>query len=139
MKRGLWCWFAVGLLLCGCARSEVSISGTVTLDGEKLAQGYILFIPFEGTPGPDGGGVIKDGKYQVVEAGLTEGKYRVSIAGHKQSGKVELDPLGNKPVKKTVQIVPEKYRGENSELIREITRGDKDGLDFTLRTYGTGP
>src|SRR5262245_45567977 len=90
MKRAAWCWFAGGLLLCGCAGSEVSSSGTVTLDGKPLADGDIRFIPIEGTSGPDAGAEIKDGKYNAFQTGLAGGKYRVSIAGHKESGYTEI-------------------------------------------------
>src|SRR5215510_3955324 len=66
MKHPTWCWFAAGLLLSGCASSDVSISGTVKLDGKPLADGDIQFIPTPGTSGPDAGAVITDGKYKVV-------------------------------------------------------------------------
>src|SRR5262245_47077699 len=139
MKTQAWCCYAAGLLLlCGCAGSEPSISGTVKLDGKPLAEGYIQFIPIEGTSGPDAGAPIKDGKYKVVEKGLAGGKYRVSIRGHKQSGNLVPDPFAGPPVKETVQIVPEKYHGEKSKLVREITRGTNT-LDFDeLVTSGAG-
>jgi len=79
--------------------------------------------------------VIKDGKYKVVQKGLAGGKYRVSIRGYKQSGKLVPDPLIGPPVKETVQIVPREYHGEDSKLVREITRGTNT-LDFDLVTSG---
>jgi hypothetical protein len=114
------------------------ISGTVKLDGQRLAEGDIQFIPIEGTSGPDAGAVIKDGKYKVAQKGLAGGKYRVSISGYKQSGKLVQDPLIGPPVKEIVQIVPKEYHGENSKLVREITRGTNT-LDFDdLVTSGAG-
>jgi hypothetical protein len=139
MKTRAWCGYAAGLLLlCGCAGCAPSISGTVKLNGEPLADGDIQFIPIEGTPGPDAGAVIKDGKYKVVQKGLAGGKYRVSIRGYKQSGKLVPDPLSGPPVKETVQIVPREYHGEKSKLVREITRGTNPPLDFDLETPGAG-
>src|SRR5262249_8121046 len=137
MKTQAWCCYAAGLLLlCGCAGSEPSISGTVKLDGERLANGDIQFIPIECTSGPDAGAEIKDGEYEVVQKGLAGGKYRVSIRGYKQSGILMQDPLIGPPVKMIVQIVPEKYHGENSTLVREIPRGP-NRLDFVdLETPG---
>jgi hypothetical protein len=138
MKTRAWCCYVAGLLLlCGCAGSEPSISGTVKLGGKPLAEGDIQFIPIEGTSGPDAGAEIRDGKYKVVQKGLAGGKYRVSIRGYKQSGKWVQDPLIGPPVKEIVQIVPEKYHGEKSTLVREITRG-ANPLDFELETRGAG-
>src|SRR5262245_10002994 len=124
MKTHAWCCYAAGLLLlCGCAGSEPSVSGTVKLDGKPLPEGEIRFIPIEGTSGPDAGAAIKDVKYKVVQKGMVAGKYQVSISCSKESGKLVQDPLGGgPPVKEVVQIVPEKYHGEKSTLVREITR-----------------
>jgi hypothetical protein len=111
------------------------ISGTVNLNGKPVAEGDIRFVPVEGTKGTDAGAVIQDGKYKVRLTGLAGGKYRVSIRGYKQSGRLEPDPLGGPPVKGAVQIVPKEYHGEESTLVREITRG-ANRLDFDLVTSG---
>lgn len=138
MKTQAWCCSVAGLLLlCGCAGSEPSISGTVNLDGKPVAEGNIRFIPIEGTKAADAGAVIQEGKYKVVLKDLAGGKYRVSIRGYKQSGRAEPDPLGGPPVKGTVQIVPKEYHGEDSKLVKEITRG-ANRLDFDLVTSGAG-
>jgi len=135
MKLPTWCWLSAGLLLCGCAGSEPSISGTVKLDGKPLPNGYIQFIPIEATAGPDAGAAIKDGNYKVVRAGLAGGNYRVSIKGYNESGRTERDPFGGKdPVKSFVQIVPKKYN-ENSEEIQKINPG-VNTLNFALTTSG---
>ena len=130
--KALFCFIA-GLLLCGCTSSETSIWGTVNLDGKPVAEGDIRFIPLEGTPGADAGAVIQDGKYKVVAHSLAVGKYRVSIRGYKQSGRLEPDPLGGPPIKGTVQILAKEYHGEESKLVKEITRG-VNRLDFDLAT-----
>jgi hypothetical protein len=138
MKARAWrCAVAGLLLLYGCGGSEPLISGTVNLNGKPVAEGDIRFVPVEGTKGADAGGVIQDGKYKVRLNGVAGGKYRVSIRGYKQSGRLEPDPLGGPPVKGTVQIVPREYHGEESTLVREITRG-ANRLDFDLVTSGAG-
>ena len=137
MKAQAWCCSIAGLLLlCGCAGSDPSISGTVSLDGVPVAEGDIRFVPVEGTNGPDAGAVIRDGKYKVVE-GLAEGKYQVSIRGYQQSGRWEPDPLGGPPIKAIVQIVPKEYHGADSKVVKEIARG-VNRLDFYLVTSGSG-
>jgi hypothetical protein len=134
MKALAWCCSLVGLLLvCGCADSESSISGNVIVDGKPVAEGDIRFIPMAGTIGADAGAVIRDGRYKLVAKGLAAGKYRVSIRGYKQSGRMEPDPLGGPPIKGTVQIVPKEYQGEESKVVKEIIRGD-NRFDFDLMT-----
>lgn len=132
------CCLAGLLLLSGCAGAETSIIGTVNLDGKPVPEGDIRFIPMEGTAGVDAGAVIRDGKYKVVAKDLATGKYRVSIRGYKQSGKVEPDPLGGSPIKGTVQIVPPQYQGEDSKLVKEIT-GGLNRFDFDLVDSEVGP
>jgi hypothetical protein len=138
MKTQAWCCYSAGLLLlCGCAGSEPSISGTVKLDSEPLAEGAVRFIPIEGTSGPDAGAEIKDGKYRVVQPGLAPGRYRVEFSSHKPTGKRVRDPLGGGLAQETVQLVPQQYRGENSTLRRDITQG-ANTKDFELVTTGAG-
>jgi len=133
MKPLAFVCFCVALFLCGCTDSEPSIWGTVNVDGKPLADGDIRFIPLEGTQGADAGAVIQDGRYKVVAHGLAEGKYRVSIRGYKQSGRLEPDPLGGSPIKGTVQILAKEYQGQQSKLVKEINRG-VNHHDFDLVT-----
>lgn len=138
MKTQTWCCSLAGLLLlCGCASDESSILGTVNLDGKPVAEGDIRFIPIEANRGSDAGAVIRDGKYKVVVKELATGKYRVSIRGYKHGGRMEPDPLGGPPMKGTEQIVPKRYQGENSELVKEITLG-VNRLNFDLVTSEAG-
>ena len=138
MKTQAWCCsLAALLLLSGCPGAESSISGTVNLDGKPMPEGDIRFIPLAGTEGADAGAVIRDGKYKTVVRNLATGKYRVSIRGYKQSGRMEPDPLGGPPIKGTAQIVPKQYQGQDSKLVKEITLGI-NRLDFDLVTSGAG-
>ena len=139
MRTQAWCCSLAGLLLLsGCAGAESSISGTVNLDGKPVAEGDIRFIPMEGTAGADAGAVIRVGKYKAIVKDLATGKYRVSIRGYKQSGRMEPDPLGGPPIKGTVQIVPKQYQGDDSRLVKDITAG-VNRHDFDLVTSGAGP
>jgi hypothetical protein len=94
-------WLAAGslllsglpLLFLGCSQSESSISGTVRLDGQPLPEGWIRFIPHEGTSGPDGGAPIRQGKYSIPK-GLVVGRYKIEIQGMRMiPGKKSRDPL----------------------------------------------
>jgi hypothetical protein len=67
------------VLLVGCGPgSTASVSGTVTLNGQPLARGFVSFTPEDGQGGTAGGDV-EAGRYRV--AGLKPGKYRVQVVG----------------------------------------------------------
>ena len=53
------------LLSSGCGGSGISVSGTVTLDGTPIADGYVSFTPESGTKGPAVAGRIKSGSYMI--------------------------------------------------------------------------
>ena len=78
------CWFfilgclAVSALGCGNSSGRYPVSGDVTLKGQPLASGAIIF---EGADGSRGGATIEDGKYSVpTEQGLLPGTYTVRLS-----------------------------------------------------------
>jgi hypothetical protein len=62
--------------LPGCGPSAATVSGEVTYEGQPVGDGYITFTPADGK-GPDGGGQIAEGRYQV--AGLPPGPKVVKV------------------------------------------------------------
>ena len=59
---------------------RVSVSGTVTRDGELLEVGSIRFIPVVGSTGPTAGGGIDNGDYKITRGdGLVIGLHTVLI------------------------------------------------------------
>jgi hypothetical protein len=78
----LWlCLAAVGSL--GCSQEgpqRAPVSGRVTIGGQPLAAGRILFIPAAPTSGPAASARITDGTYRLSEAeGPVVGTQRVEI------------------------------------------------------------
>src|SRR5207249_460541 len=77
-------------VLWGCDRSAdpslVPVSGTVTADGQPLANATVTFIPKDGTPGFGGTGKTDgSGKYTLAGSrdnapGIPPGEYRVAIS-----------------------------------------------------------
>jgi hypothetical protein len=65
-------------LVLGCGGGETSITGTVTVDGHPLQDGYITFFPTQGGKNTCGAQVI-DGKYQIEQ--IPPGPRRVVISG----------------------------------------------------------
>jgi hypothetical protein len=112
------------MALVGCSPKTHSVSGTVTLDGSSLPDGYVAFVP-EGS-GEGGGGEIKNGSYS---AKLAPGKYKVEITASKM---MPLPPgqTGMDGAKEEVrQYIPDKYN------VRTELRADVSGsqsLDFQL-------
>jgi hypothetical protein len=132
MKNRTVCCLAAGLLiLSGCAKHEPSVAGTVLLDGVPLPSGRIRFVPVEGTPGPDAGAVIDEGKYSITK-GLTTGKYRVEIHGTQESTlRKERDPLT--PIwliPAEVESIPSEYNVK-SQLVQTVEAGSNTA-DFVL-------
>ena len=119
---------ALGLLTvlvagCGGPRSQ-PVNGTITLDGQPLAEGDITFRPqpvLAGSPGFNT--PVKDGKYHLQ---VPPGANRVEITGTKLvPGK--LDPFGN-PMR--VSVIPRRYSGETT-LEAKVSEGSNT-FDFRL-------
>ena len=95
-------------------------------------SGWIRFVPAEGTPGSDAGGVIEEGKYSVGK-GLAVGKYRVEIHGLKESTlRKERDPITPiQLIPAAIEAVPAAYNVK-SQLIRAVEAGGSMGGPNTL-------
>ncbi len=112
---GLTCTTAVLLAGCGGEPSTAEVSGTVTFDGQPLAEGQISFVPVAGG-GKGGGGAITGGSYRVK---TQPGKNKVQITASKM---MPLPPgeVGMDGAKEEVrQYIPEKYNAK-SELTAEV-------------------
>jgi hypothetical protein len=134
-------WFALILVSCsGCWQSgdkydRLPISGTVTLDGQPLAAGYLIFEPMNGQP-TQSGGMIGQGKFDVPrKSGPIAGKYSVAIFSGAEA------PVGNfapgtpeaeSAVKKvTGERVPPRYN-INTTLTVDVKQGDPNVFAFEL-------
>ena len=77
-------------LVCGCNKTVdptlVPVSGTVTVQGQPLANATVTFIPKDGTPGFGGvGKTDAAGKFTLLGSrdnvpGIPPGEYRVAIS-----------------------------------------------------------
>jgi hypothetical protein len=77
------CFLSAAILTAGCTDSyggRQAVSGKVTLEGQPLDDGQILFGPLDSQVGTSGGAGIKNGRYEIPrEHGLKPGKYLVRI------------------------------------------------------------
>jgi hypothetical protein len=132
----------VCLALAGCSGStdpvdtlpRKAVTGTVTLDGQPLAQGKIEFNPIAGGSGPAVSAVadIADGKYSIDKTqGPVPGKYKVSISSRPS---IKFGP-GQEPgplPKMDPEKVPSKYNAQTT-LTQEITAEEVNTANFDLK------
>jgi hypothetical protein len=137
--------FGAAGLAAGCSGAtdnlpREAVAGTVTLDGQSLADGTIAFTPAgtsdeEGMSG--GGGEIKNGKFAIArDVGLLPGNYNVAIFASEKTGeRTKPAQVGaGKPTELAKQLIPAKYNSK-SELKAEIKKGGgNEQLVFTLQS-----
>ncbi len=119
----------VALAAIGCGKSGPAsshVTGTVTLDGEAVKEGEVLFVP------ADGGGTpfacpIVDGKF---EGDVSPGAKRVEITATADTGETAPDGL---PEYKS--IIPAQYNTETT-LTADIADGSNEPLAFDLKSDG---
>lgn len=113
-------------MFAGCSNEPrlYPVSGSVSLDGQPVADGDIMFVSTDGVRGPDPG-KIKDGNYALK---TTEGKKRVEISASKiRPGGARGG--GGEPVPE--EYIPTRYNME-SKLNADVQPNNKNRFDFTL-------
>lgn len=117
----------------------MAVEGRVTLDGQPLPAGSIVFVPLRGTAGPKAGGTIANGKYKLTEeVGPMIGSLRVEIRAEdpQRTGPAVDDPqffaeaVGSET---TVNAVPAVYN-DDSTLVVDTTAGVPNTFDFDLQS-----
>jgi len=118
----------------GCVPPDgrLSLSGTVTIDGQPLSEGNIKFIPLSGTSGPPSGTAVSAGRFAIDSAaGTFPGNFRVEITANRKTGRTIQRPPLNMPVDEYEQYLPAKYN-TNSELQVDVVAGQVNEFDFPL-------
>ena len=119
-------------LAAGCGDTgRLPIKGIVKVDGTRLKDGYIVFLPVAGTPGPTAGSKIVDGSYEVDSSkGVFDGEFRVEIKGWRDSNRTSEDSVTGQRFAEPEQFLPAKYNSD-SKLTRAIKSGS-ESCDFDL-------
>lgn len=134
MIRKMWCLCLVVVCpaICACTPSSphqettYPVSGTVTLDGQPLAEGQVHFVNREEAtvdrvP-------IQNGKF---EGQAKAGKRRVEITAYRE-GPPEPSMPGMDPEPTQVNYIPARYNAD-SELTAEVTKdASKNQFTFEL-------
>lgn len=135
-------------ILSGCGSAvkdpyqRVGYSGTVTLDGEPMENGFLYLEPLEQQP-TQSYAVIQDGQFDVIPAaGAVPGKYRVSIVRDDSSelpegidqqtpeGSAAADALSRSARKKALHP----SYNINSKLVAELENEASNQFDFELKS-----
>lgn len=119
------------LVIAGCGgggADDYPVQGSVTLDGQPVAEGQIYFFAAnrEGTPQICN---IVDGKF---EGRVTEGQKRVEITATRESSTPAPDGLPN-----YVSYIPAAYNTESTLTAEVKADGDND-FTFPLQSQGDG-
>ncbi|HBO43810.1 MAG TPA: hypothetical protein DD670_07740 [Planctomycetaceae bacterium] len=127
--------FVVSLIGCGSKLpfDAAQVTGTVTFRGKPLEHGEIVFLPMEGTPGPQAVGTIQaDGTFEMRSGnlpGVALGTHRVTV--HCRG---ELPPEQATSLALPQSLIPEKYGvAETSPLIYEVKNGEKHVYNIDLQ------
>jgi hypothetical protein len=118
------------LLLIGCGKPArtptAEVKGKVTLDGEPLASGKIVF---------DGGPSVPAGEFNITDgaySGEVEvGSKTVRISSYKDPPPQKGPPKGPGYDTMKVNILPAKYNTASKET-REVKEGGQNEFDFAV-------
>ncbi len=119
----------IGLVGCGGGADVAPVSGTVTLDGEPLANALVSFYPEEEGKRFSTGTTDASGHYELVytndQKGAAIGKHVVKITTATVQGE-------GGPARPPKEKLPAKYN-DDSTLTVDVTSGSNTGVDFDLQ------
>ncbi|PQO37119.1 hypothetical protein C5Y96_06370 [Blastopirellula marina] len=120
----------IGLTGCGSGAGVAPVSGTVTLDGQPLANALVSFYPQEEGKRFSTGTTDASGRYELVytndQHGAAIGKHTVKITTATVQGE-------GGPARPPKEKLPAKYNDE-SKLIVDVTSGSNDSTNFDLQS-----
>lgn len=130
LRRRCWIVLAVVMLvMMGCRGARrAAVAGKISLDGQPVEGGSILFIPIEGQQRESSWGEIQAGEYAIAaRQGPVVGPNRVEIRWPRKTGrKMPLDPEFDE----LREAIPACYHSD-SELQVDVKPG-KNLFDFAL-------
>jgi hypothetical protein len=120
---------AATLVGCSAEKGGGTVKGSVTLDGQPLPAGRILFVAVDqATPAAEG--AITAGQFETL---VPPGEKRVEIRAPKVTGKKKMYDTPDSPTVDTVvELLPAKYN-VNSELKLTVD-GSEQEQKFDLQS-----
>lgn len=118
------CLVAAG---CGPTDPRVKVEGSVTLDGQPLAEGQVIFVPDDRARGAEGA-AIAAGRFVIR---VHPGSHRVEIVSILREDRPV--PAGGLPEQGITfrNLVPSRYN-EQSTLTADVTPAGPNRADFAL-------
>lgn len=119
---------------CGAGDGMITISGSVTLDGEPVEDGSISLMPING--GSMGGGLIENGYYTAKSS---PGEMAVQIHAHKMVTKKNptREEVERGLTEDSVSIIPNVYNRQSK--LRITVAPDQKNFEFNLTKDGKIP
>jgi hypothetical protein len=126
--------------LAGCSADQyagrMAVSGAVTLAGQPLKDGSIIFVPLD-AQGTESGAAITAGAYTVPrESGLKPGKYLVRITagdGRTPDTEAEAAAPGGSTNIVSVDLVPADWNTRSKHEV-EVKADGANKFDFNIPT-----
>lgn len=124
---GLVCSVGIAVVLAGCGPATAppqKVTGSVLLDGEAVADGYIMFYPTD-TGGDATTAHIVAGEYETK---MPAGPKKVEITAGREIVPTKIGPMGGPEME---QYIPARYNTK-SELKAEVEVKEDNVIDFAL-------
>jgi hypothetical protein len=120
----------VAVLFTACGPNgpqQITIKGTVTLDGVRLPQGQVVFVPSNPSLGAAGGAIV-DGRFTVT---TFKGPHKVEVHAEKQVNRPV--PPGALPEEGItfVSIIPKRYNEKTILTFDVQSSTDTPGFALT--------
>lgn len=124
--------FLSTLTACSGGSDRNAVNGKVSLDGEIVDVGHVIFVPVDAPGAIKTGGQIVDGVYDIAEGfGPPPGKYKVVLSWDKKTGETYIDADSGDEYDKRAEGLPAEYLEMESPLEVDIVAG-KNTHDFIL-------
>jgi hypothetical protein len=135
LRRAVLLTLLCAIVGCSSGGLGAEVSGKVTLDGEPIGPGVVIFAPSGGGENPATGAIQTDGSYFLKtsrEEGLRPGKYQVALQIHEIP--TDLVP-GQRDMRPAKSRIPTKYTDvKSSGLEYDVVSGSNTiDLEMTSR------
>lgn len=132
------CLLVLAVACTGCARDSAApmrVWGEVSLNGQPVEDGEIVFVPEAGSSGPSTGGAIKAGRYDIpAEQGPRAGSsYRVEISAYGPPRSYTPNVSGEGPfVEIRDNLAPPRFNQQSTLSVQIATEAADNRHDFQL-------